>query len=129
LPPVFALATQVDTRAPHMLEINWAPLVGACVLRRQTWEKFPEDTRKKLLEIATATGKEIKANGRKESDDSVQAMQKRGLKVTRMTPELEAEWRQAAEAVYPKIRGSLVPEDVFDATLRLLKEYRETRPK
>src|SRR5262245_52613508 len=26
-PPIFALATQIDTRAPHMLDIRWAPLV------------------------------------------------------------------------------------------------------
>jgi TRAP-type C4-dicarboxylate transport system substrate-binding protein len=129
LPPVFALATQVDIRAPHMLEINWAPLIGACVLRRDTWEKIPEATRSKLLEIAITTGKEIKANGRKESGDSVQAMAKRGLQVTPMTPELEAEWRQAAEAVYPRIRGTLVPEDVFDTTIRLLKEYRQKQGK
>lgn len=127
--PVFALATQIDSRAPHMLGINWAPLIGACVVRRQTWEKIPADTRQKLLELALATGREIKANGRKEGDESVQAMQKRGLKVTPVTPELEAEWRKAAEEAYPMIRGKLVPEDVFDTTLRLLKEYRESHGK
>ena len=124
LPPVFALATQVDTRAPHMIEINWAPMIGACVVRKATWEKIPAATREALLKIAVETGKEIKRNGRLEMDASVQAMEKRGLKVTKVTPEIENEWRTAAEAVYPKIRGKLVPEDVFDATLRLLKEYR-----
>ena len=54
-------------------------------------------------------------------------MEKRGLKVTRMVPELETEWRTAAEAVYPKIRGRLVPADIFDEALRLIREYRSAR--
>jgi TRAP-type C4-dicarboxylate transport system substrate-binding protein len=123
-PPVFALATQIDGRAPYMLELNWAPLIGACVVRRQSWEKIPADTRKALLGASLAAGKEIKTNGRQESAESVKAMEKRGLKVTRVTPEIEAAWRTEAEAVYPRIRGRLVPADVFDEALRLIKEYR-----
>jgi len=128
-PPVFALASQIDGRAPHMLELNWAPLIGACVVRRQAWEKIPADTRAKLLEASAAAGKEIKANGRRESDESVAAMEKRGLKVTRVTPEIEAAWRTEAEAVYPKIRGKLVPADVFDEALRFIREYRANQGK
>ena len=32
MPPFFALASQVYTPAPHMLELKWAPLVGALVV-------------------------------------------------------------------------------------------------
>jgi TRAP-type C4-dicarboxylate transport system substrate-binding protein len=124
LPPFFAMAAQVDTRAPHMLELNWAPLVGALVVRKETWEKIPEATRAKLLESAHSAGAEIKATGRREMDESVAAMEKRGLKVTRISSEIEAEWRSIAEQVYPKIRGKLVPADVFDEAMRLLAEYR-----
>lgn len=126
VPPFFAMASQIDGRAPYMLDLNWAPLVGAMVVRKETWEKIPADVRAKLAGSAATAGKEIKAAGRKESEDSVAAMQKRGLKVTRITPETEAEWRVGAEAVYPKIRGKLVPEDIFDQTMRFLEEYRAT---
>ncbi len=124
LPPFFAMAAQVDTRAPHMLDLNWAPLVGALVVRKETWEKIPAATRTKLLAAAEEAGTEIKATGRREMDESVVAMEKRGLKVEKITPEIEAEWRTIAEAVYPKIRGKLVPADIFDETMRLLAEYR-----
>ena len=125
-PPFFAMAGQMDSRAPHMLQINWAPLVGALVVRKETWEKLPADLRGKLATAAAATGKDIKAAGRREMEESVTAMEKRGLKVTKLTPEIEAEWRQAAEAVYPRVRGKLVPEDVFDQTMKFLQEYRST---
>jgi TRAP-type transport system periplasmic protein len=35
MPPFFAMATRVDERAPHMLELNWAPLVGAVGGRKE----------------------------------------------------------------------------------------------
>jgi TRAP-type C4-dicarboxylate transport system substrate-binding protein len=126
-PPVFALAGQIDTRAPHMLEINWAPLVGACVIRKATWEKIPAATRADLLKAAQEAGREIKANARKESDEAVAAMIKRGLKVTKLTPEAEAEWRRVAEEAYPRIRGTMVPPDIFDQALKLIQERRAAR--
>ncbi len=128
LPPVFALATQVDTRAPYMLELNWAPLVGACVIRKETWERIPAAVRVELLKSATRTGQEIKKNGRKEADEAVTAMQKRGLKIIPVTREAEAQWRAAAEKSYPMIRGKVVPADVFDEAVRLIHEYRATHP-
>src|SRR5438094_7851714 len=78
-PPLFALATQIDTRAPHMLELRWAPLVGACVIKKEAWEKIPAEARETMLKAAAEAGKEIRSNSRKESDDSVTAMKKRGL--------------------------------------------------
>jgi TRAP-type C4-dicarboxylate transport system substrate-binding protein len=128
-PPVFALVGQMDSRAPYMLELNWVPLVGACVIRKETWEKIPAEWHGALLKAAAATGAEIKANGRKESDASVKAMEKRGLKVTKVTPELEAQWRTAAEAAYPQIRGPVVPADMFDQALAAIQEYRAKQGK
>ncbi|MEI8243551.1 MAG: TRAP transporter substrate-binding protein DctP [bacterium] len=123
-PPVFALVGQMDSRAPHMLELNWAPLVGACVIRKETWERLPAEFREAMLASAVTAGAEIKANARRESDESVKAMEKRGLAVTRVTPEQEAQWRLAAEAAYPRIRGTIVPADVFDQALAAITEYR-----
>ena len=57
--------------------------------------------------------------------EAVAAMEKRGLKVNRLTPSAEAEWRALFEGLYPKIRGGLVPADMFDEVQRLLREYRK----
>lgn len=129
LAPVFALAGQVDTRAPYMLELNWAPLVGACVVRQEAWQRIPAHLRPALLQAAAKTGAEIKAKGRQESDEAVRAMQTRGLKVTPVSAELEAQWRAAAETAYPKIRGAIVPADVFDQALAAIREFRQTHAK
>ena len=127
MPPFFALAGQMDSRAPHMLELNWAPLVGAAVVTKKAWDKIPESARAALLKSSAEAGKEIKARGRAESDESVAAMQKRGLSVHKVTHEVELEWRKAAEALNPLIRGKIVPADIFDEVQRLLNEFRAGR--
>jgi TRAP-type C4-dicarboxylate transport system substrate-binding protein len=127
LPPSIALAGQVDGAAPHMLDLDWAPLVGAAVITKKTWDTVAPEGREALRKVATETGKLMKADGRRESVESVEAMRKRGLKIHALTPDLEAEWRQVVEATYPKIRGVVVPEDMFDGVVKQLKAYRAAR--
>ncbi len=125
VPPTYALAGQIDLRAPHMLQLNWAILVGACVMTKDAWDKLTPADRAKLLEVAHETGKEIYAYSRTEAHDAVESMKKRGLQVHPLTSENEAKWREAVDKIYPDIRGGVVPADIYDEVVRLLKEYRE----
>lgn len=127
--PYYALTTQIFASAPHMLELNWAPLLGGTVVTRKAWDAIPAEAQAELRASAQEAGDQIKARSRKEGDEAVEAMKKRGLAVHPLTPELEAEWRSAAEAVYPQIRGNMVPVDLFDEVQRLLREYRAAQEK
>jgi TRAP-type transport system periplasmic protein len=126
LPPVVALAGQIYGPAPHMLEINWTPIVGAAVVRADLWAKLPAALQKQLREIASATGAELRAEGRRESDESVRVMQQKGLKVRKLSPEETTTWRTLVESTYPQIRGSMVPADIFDKVQHLLADFRQT---
>lgn len=128
MPPIAALTGMVYERAPHMLELNWGPLIGGLVLRKSTWDQFPAETRAAMLAAAEEAGRENKQLGRAESDKSVKVMQEKGLVVHPVTSEIEAEWRQTAEKFYPQIKGKIVPADIFDEVQRLLKEYRAAKP-
>ena len=97
-----------------MLDLAWVPLVGAAVMTKKTWDTIPPEGRDTVRKTAAATGTLLKADGRRESAESIEAMRKRGLQVHTLTPDVEAEWRREAEAAYPKIRGAVVPADIFD---------------
>jgi TRAP-type C4-dicarboxylate transport system substrate-binding protein len=127
--PFYALATQVYGPAPHMLQMDWATLVGAAVINQKTWESIPAPTRASLQKAADEAGARLRARGRQEAQESIQTMVKRGLKVHTVTPEIEAEWRRTAEEVYPKIRGNMVPADMFDRVQKLLASYRAGKGK
>jgi TRAP-type transport system periplasmic protein len=122
--PIAALAGQFDGPCPHMLELNWGPLVGGTVVKASVWDALPPDVRSEMLEAAMEAGDQVTVRSRKESDESVEAMKKRGLVVHAVTPELETEWRTFAEEFYPKIRGSMVPKEMFDEVVRLLAARR-----
>ncbi|TMA42032.1 MAG: C4-dicarboxylate ABC transporter substrate-binding protein, partial [Deltaproteobacteria bacterium] len=50
--PLYAYTTNLYSRARNMLNMHWGFLTGATVVRKDTWEKIPEDLRQKVLEIA-----------------------------------------------------------------------------
>ncbi len=122
--PFWALTLQFYGHAPHMLDMNWVPLVGAIVVTRGAWEAMSPAGRQALREAGERAGVELRAVSRREQEESVAAMQRRGLKVQAVTPEVEAEWRRLAEQAYPRVRGNLVPADLFDEVMRLLEQYR-----
>jgi TRAP-type C4-dicarboxylate transport system substrate-binding protein len=126
MPPFFALASQVYGPAPYMLEINWAPLVGALVIKRQTWEAIPFEIRMKMMAAAHIAGEEITATGRTESVASVRAMEtKWGLQVHTPDSATRALWAQQSALAYNTIRGGIVPEEIYDEVQIHLSEYRQ----
>lgn len=125
--PYYALATQVYTVANYMQELNWVPVVGALIINKKTWDALPPETQAAMAAAASETGKKFQAQGRRESDEAVAAMQKRGLSIVAIPPARQAEWRAAGEQLYPKIRGGMVPADMFDEVVRLVTEFR-SRP-
>lgn len=122
--PFYALAGQFDKHAGYMLDINWVPLVGATVITKKAWDEIPANVQALMKKAAEEAGAKIKIRSRQEAVESVVAMEKRGLKVTKLTPELQQEWNKFAESVYPQIRGKIVPAEMFDEVQRLVKEYR-----
>jgi TRAP-type C4-dicarboxylate transport system substrate-binding protein len=126
--PFHALAMQFYTVAKNMLELNWVPLVGAGIISKKTWDALPEESRTELTAIAQETGLRFQATSRSEQAEAVETMRKRGLNVVAVSPAAEAEWRAVGESFHPRIRGSMVPADMFDEVVRLLAEYRSSRP-
>jgi len=123
--PFYALAGQFSLPAPYMLDMNYAPLVGALVLTRKSWDALPAGTQAVLRGAAEEAGGKISTLSHQEMRESIAAMQKRGMKVNKMTPQAEAEWHTLFESMYPRIRGTLVPADLFDEVQSQLREFRK----
>ncbi len=124
LPPNQALLGQVYTYAKNMLDLKWSVLSGATIVRKDVWDKIPPDIQVKLRSAAATAGVKIRASARKEDLDSISAMQKRGLVVNPITPQIEEEWLKLTKIIYPQLRGKAVPNDIFDEVQRLAAEYR-----
>jgi len=125
LPAFLANFTQVATLAKHMLDLRYAPVTGAMVVARKAWDRIPEDLRGKLQTVADEVGAEVRKSSRAEDDAAIVAMkEKQGLQVAVATPEVVKEWREVIEVAYPRLRGRIVPEALFDEVIALLKAFR-----
>jgi TRAP-type transport system periplasmic protein len=127
VPPLFALSGQSFGLAKNMIAIKWAALVGATVIDKGVWETIPADLRPKLISAARAAGDRYRGEIRRQGDEAVTQMKKFGLQVVEPDAALQKSWQTAAEAAYPKLRGGLVPADLFDEVLRIRNEFRNRR--
>ena len=127
--PYFALASQVYTMAPNMLEINWAPIVGALVVTKKSWDDMTPETQAAVRVASDKAGAQIRTKARQEVEEAVDAMKKRGLVVNKPNAEQMRAWNDLAEKLYPRIRGTLVPAETFDEVFRHLKAYRAGKAK
>ncbi len=129
VPPLLAMLNQWFGLARNMIDVKWAPLVGATVVSKKTWERIPAEQRAQMLEAARSAGVRLRGEIRKMGDDAVVEMKKRGLNVITLDAATLADWRRQAEEAYPKLRGRLAPAELFDEVKRLRDEFRAQRGK
>ncbi len=127
--PYFALASQIYSTANNMLEINWAPIVGALIVTRKAWDDMSPAAQLAVRTAGEKAGLEMRTKARQEVDDAVDAMKKRGLVVNKPNAEQLREWNELAEKLYPRLRGTMVPAETFDEVFAHLKTYRASKGK
>jgi TRAP-type C4-dicarboxylate transport system substrate-binding protein len=126
--PTWALVAQIDTLAPHMLEMRWVPVVGAAVMTRKAWDGLSPAGQAALRQAAQKAAGELRDAREPADREAIAAMQRRGLQVHTLTPQADAEWQQLVISGYPRIRGGMVPADVFDTVQQGIEEFRRGHP-
>ena len=125
MPAFLANFLQVSSQADNMLDMNYVPIIGAMVVTRRAWEKLPAETQEALKKSAEATGAEIRRSSREEDVAAVKTMrEKHKLQVNELPPGGIEEWHAAMAKLYPKLRGEVIPADLFDEVESSLKEFR-----
>jgi len=127
-PPLFALSNQWFGGAKNMLDIKFAQLVGATLISKDVWNKIPPAVQKEMLASARTAGVALRDEIRKAESSSIPMMQQFGLNVVHADPKALGEWRQLAESIWPRLRGTMVPPDLFDQVKQLRDEFRKTHP-
>jgi TRAP-type C4-dicarboxylate transport system substrate-binding protein len=125
-PPLVALSNQWFGGAKNMLDIQFAQLVGATIITKEVWDTIPAPVQKEMMQSARTAGVALRDEIRKSEASSIPLMQQFGLNVVHADAKAVAEWRTLAEGIWPKLRGPVVPADLFDQVLRLRDEYRKT---
>lgn len=116
--PMVALSMQWFALAPHMLDLKWGPMIGAVIISKDTWETIPAKYRSRLLDIA----KEAEDQAREilfQAQDAIEVMRENGLEIHHPDHQERNAWLEFTKSFYPHIRGSLVPEEIFDKAIEM----------
>jgi TRAP-type C4-dicarboxylate transport system substrate-binding protein len=129
VPPLLALGNQSFALTPHMIDLKWAPLIGATIIDKKVWDKIDRPLQDELMRIARASGKELRAKIRASGDEAIAAMVKNRLTVVTLTPGERDQWREMAKTAIGKIRErGLIPAEYIDEAIRLSVAPGPTNP-
>ena len=120
--PLASMAYQWHKQTPFMLDIGLAPLMGATVVSKRTWDAIPAADRAKMLEVSAAVEQQLRVDVPKGDSLAVTLMGAQGLKVTKASGD---EWQQEAEVLSKTMRGQMVPPDIFDLAVKERDAFRQ----
>lgn len=115
-PPIYAQYLGLWTSAPNMMDVGFAPLLGATVMSIDAWKKISAEDQKVLLDEAKKTGANLRRQIPKLEREAIDVMKTRKLNVTTVD---RAAWRREAETLAEAMRkANLIPGDVYDTARR-----------
>lgn len=123
--PMWALAFQLYSKTNHMLNLKWVPIVGATVITTKSWNALSPTTQENIRNAAAQAGSRLRDSRSKQDENTIKAMQSRGLIVHDLDPEQQQAWQGTVKDIWERIRGDMVPADKFDQVVQLLNEYRQ----
>jgi TRAP-type C4-dicarboxylate transport system substrate-binding protein len=123
-----ALNLQIFRDAKYMLDVHIAPLTAALLISNSAWNRISREDQFKVTAAAQALEKRVRAEAPKQDADSVQSMvTKGGLQVITLEPKAAAEFRAAATQLATTMRGSMVPNDVYDLAVQARDAFRKSK--
>jgi TRAP-type transport system periplasmic protein len=124
-PPLYAQLLNWYSSAPHMMDLGFAPLMGATVMAMESWKRLSPEDQAVVLEEAKKAGERLRREVPKLEEEAIAAMKLKGLKVSAVN---SAEWRVAADKLGEAMRrAGLVPGDVYDLAKRERDAVRAAR--
>jgi TRAP-type C4-dicarboxylate transport system substrate-binding protein len=127
MPPNLILLTQAFRDAKYMLDVDVAPLYGALVISNTAWSKISPGDQAIMAAAAKAAEKRFFETATTADDSSITTMKTRGLTVNTPDAKALAAFRAEADRMVASIRGTLVPNDIYDIAVRERDTFRKTK--
>ncbi len=122
--PLAALSLQWFRQTPYMHDLGLAPLIGATVITKRVWNKLSPEDQGKLKAAAKKTEERLKTEIPDQDRRAVEAMSERGMSVTPVSAEQEAEWRATAEDFIELKLESIEVKDLLELARRERDAFR-----
>jgi TRAP-type C4-dicarboxylate transport system substrate-binding protein len=121
--PVMAYASQWFAFTPYMIEMPWAPMMGAIIVSKRAWKKVPEQLRPKLKAIAEEKSLRLDMEMLRLESQAISEMQKRGLILVKPDAQQNKQWQSLTKTAYPKFKSkNSIPDEWFETALAIAEK-------
>jgi TRAP-type C4-dicarboxylate transport system substrate-binding protein len=126
VPPLYAMQTQYYKQAPYMADLGLAPMIGAIVISKRTFDRMSAADQKAVLAASQEASEKVLDQIPKLDETAIKLMQSQGLEVTAVRDsEYSKQWLEAAARFANDMRGTIVPIPVFDEAVAARDAFRK----
>jgi len=125
--PAFLVPMQIHRNLNHMLELPIAPVMGALVMNRVTWNKLSPAHQQNILDATHKMGLGFDASMAKTESDALSTMGKDGLNVNKITEADRAVWQTEIQRAIPSLVGTIFDREIYNHINDLLERTRSGR--
>jgi len=108
----------------NMLDMPIAPIMGAIVMNRVTWNKLGPERQKSIIAASQRFASEFEVTMAKTSSNTVTAMQKDGLRVNKPNEAQVEMWRAEINKAVPPLLGTTFDRNVYNQINQILAKAR-----
>ena len=120
--PIYALAQQSFGIANQMLNLKWGVLIAGIVIDLDIWNRIPEKYHNDLMKSVESIQKKYGDLNSDSESKAILAMKQHGLKINEINEDQKAMWFKEVEMIEPILRGSIIPETVYDIVIELTRK-------
>jgi TRAP-type C4-dicarboxylate transport system substrate-binding protein len=111
----------------NMLNMPIAPIMGAIVMNRVTWNKLGADRQREILRVTQRLAAEFETTMARTSANAVTAMSRDGLRLNTPNAAQQDLWRAEINKAMPMLIGNTIDRNLYNQINQILERYRSRR--
>jgi len=125
--PTAVAPLQLHRHLNHMLNIPIAPVMGALVMNRVTWDRLTSEQQQAIVRVTQRMVVEFNESIPRSETAAITAMERGGLSVNRPSPAQEALWRTELDNSINSLVGPVFDREIYQIANRILERTRSGR--
>jgi TRAP-type C4-dicarboxylate transport system substrate-binding protein len=125
--PAVVAPMQLYKSLNHMLEVPIAPIMGAIVMNRVTWNKLSPASQQEIVRSTRKVALEFDASMAKSEANAIAAMGKDGLSVNKPSQAQQDIWSNEIKNAAPMVIGPVFDRDLYNRISSILDKARSGR--
>jgi len=115
---------QLHRSLNHMLDLPIAPILGAIVINRVTWNKISSANQQEILRITRRMALDFDESMSRTETNAIAAMGRDGLFINKPTQAQSEIWRADLQGILPSLLGTVFDLEIYNRMVRVLEQSR-----